>query len=194
MLQEQMSPQLIAQLAGQIGGSEQQTANATQGIMSTLIGAMSRNASTQEGASGLFNALQNDHDGSLLDNLSDFINPEKPNPVSERTSNGLGILQHLFGDRTQNISNNIGQQSGLGGQNTLALMAKLAPIVMAMLGKQQRQQNMNINDIAGLLNNNQQRMRQQDSGMSGFMQLLDLDGDGSPIDDAMNLIGKFFSK
>ena len=62
LIQGQVSEALIDQLAGQLGGADRgQTAAATSGILSTLLGAMARNASTPDGAAALNNALERDH-------------------------------------------------------------------------------------------------------------------------------------
>ncbi len=194
LIQGQLTEGVMDQLVRQSGGNQQQTAAATNGILSTLIGAMAKNAtSSQEGASSLFNALNNDHDGSLLDNIGDYLNPERPNPVNERTANGMGILNHLFGPKQEQISRNIGQHAGLDQQSTLGLMAKLAPIVMAVMGKQQQSQGFSVTDLMGFMTNQQSSMQQQ-SGVGSFLKLLDFDGDGNPLDDAMGLLSKFLKK
>ncbi len=193
ILQSQLTDGIMDQLANQVGGNRQQTTNATTGILNTLVGALTKNATNEKGAASLFNALEKDHDGSLLDNLTDFINPSAPNPVNDRTANGLGILQHLFGDKKDNIAQNIGQQSGLNQQNTLGLMSKLAPIVMAALGKQKQQKGFNITDMMGFLNNERQSMSQQKSSR-GFLKMLDFDGDGSGLNDALGILGRLFKR
>ena len=58
LLQGQLSEGMLDQLSQQIGGADQQqTAAAASGIISTLMGGLAKNASSQEGASALSNAL-----------------------------------------------------------------------------------------------------------------------------------------
>ncbi len=215
IIQSQLTDVVMDQIAGEVGGTREQTTSASHGILNTLIGALAKNTSNQQGAESLFNALEKDHDGSLLDNLSDYIDPKAPHPVSERTANGLGILGHLLGDKAELISQLIGKETGLGKGNALGLMAKLAPIVLAALGKQKQQGGFNIQDLMGFLSNENQSMRQrqleeqrrleeeqrrieaqrqQQAGMGNLMKLLDFDGDGSGLDDAMGMLGKLFRK
>ncbi len=215
IIQSQLTDVVMDQIAGQIGGTREQTTEASSGVLNTLIGALAKNASNQDGASSLFNALEKDHDGSLLDNLSDYLDPRAPHPVSERTANGAGILSHLLGDKAGMLAQLIGQQTGLNKEGALGLMAKLAPVLLAALGKKKNQSGFNISDLMGFLNNENQTMRQQQleeqrrleeeqrriearrkqqSGMGNFMKLLDFDGDGSGFDDAMGMLGKLFRK
>ncbi|MGB1217976.1 MAG: DUF937 domain-containing protein, partial [Saprospiraceae bacterium] len=194
IIQNQLSDSVMNQLSNQIGGDKEQTSAATQGVLNTLIGAMAKNASSQEGASSLFNALNKDHDGSLLDSITDFMNPEAPNPVDEKATNGMGILQHLLGDKMGMISQLIGQQNGISQEGALGLMAKLAPIIMATLGKQQQSTDgFQISDLMGLLTNQKENIQKQPE-QKGFLDMLDFDGDGSGVDDAMGLLSKFFGK
>lgn len=202
IIQSQLTETVMDQLAQQVGGNRQQAASASNGILNALVGAMSKNAGQDEkGAASLFNALEKDHDGSLLDNLSDFINPEAPNPVNERSANGLGIIGHLLGDKAGAIAQLIGGQSGLSSEGTMGLMTKLAPIVMATLGKQKQQNGFQITDLMGLLTNQGQQIRQQETqseksgpGIGNMLKMLDFDGDGSGLDDAMGMLGKLFRK
>lgn len=201
IIQSQLTETVMDQLAQQVGGNRQQAATASNGILNALVGAMSKNASNQEGAASLFNALEKDHDGSLLDNLTDFINPEAPNPVNERSANGLGIIGHLLGDKAGLISQLIGKESGLSSDGAMSLMTKLAPIVMATLGKQKQQNGFQITDLMGLLTNQGQQIRQHElqreesgPGIGHMLKLLDFDGDGSGLDDAMGMLGKLFRK
>lgn len=195
MLQGQLTDVVINQLAQNIGGADQQkTTVASQGIVSTLIGALANNASTQEGASSLFNAVEKDHDGSILDNMMDFLQPEKQNPVSDRTANGLGILNHLLGDRQGGMAEAISKLSGLDTQSVGSLMQTLAPVVMGMIGKQRQQNNLDTGGLMNLLNDERQIAQKQENEMSPFMRLLDMDGDGSVIDDVGGLISKFMKK
>jgi len=58
ILQSQLGGALIPELSKQVNAPEDQTSAATNGILSTLIGALSKNASTPEGAASLNNALE----------------------------------------------------------------------------------------------------------------------------------------
>ncbi|MGK0390985.1 MAG: hypothetical protein ACI94Y_003745 [Maribacter sp.] len=202
IIQSQLTETVMDQLAKQVGGNREQATTASNGILNALVGAMSKNAAKDEkSAANLFNALEKDHDGSLLDNLSDFINPAKPDPVNERSANGLGIIGHLLGDKAGAISKLIGQQSGLSSEGTMGLMTKLAPIIMATLGKQKQQSGFQITDLMGLLTNQGQQIRKEEvqskksgAGIGDMLKMLDFDGDGSGLDDAMGMLGKLFGK
>ena len=190
LLKGQLGQQGMKMLVDQMGGAnESQVSTAAEGVMSTLVSALAKNTQSQEGAASLMNALDNDHDGGLLDNLGDFLqgNTQQMNP---RTTNGAGILKHLLGPNQSSAIDMISKMSGLSGGNTGNLMMTLAPVILGLLGKQKKQSGLDIGGLANLLNGNVQR--QKSSGNPLFdmaTKFLDSDGDGSAVDDIMSKVG-----
>ena len=200
LLQSQLSDGLIDQLSKQIGAPKQQTRTAADSILSSLIGGLAKNAQQPGGADALANALDNDHDGSLLDNLNDLIGGGGPTAnINPRAANGEGILKHVLGGKKGGIMDMVSQISGLGQGQAGNLMTILAPIVMGMLGKQKRQSGLDSGGIANILAGALGTQKQR-GGMATSLitSLLDRDGDGSAVDDVakigMNIFSKFFRK
>ncbi len=200
LLQSQMNNDSFMEgLSRQIGGADtQQTKMAASGIMTTLLGALAKNASTQEGAQSLNNALENDHDGSILDDVMGMLSGNNQ-PQNQRMLNGAGILNHLLGGKQGNAINMISQVSGLDQGKTGNLMQLLAPVIMGALGKTKRQNGLNIGDLAGLLSGSFSQQKQQTNISSGLItSLLDQDGDGSVTDDIANIgfkmLGNLFKR
>ncbi len=194
LLQGQLSGNLVNFLGEQAGIQDQEkTQVATQGILSTLIGALAKNASTPEGARSLNNALERDHDGSILDNLMDSFTGNTQ-PQQNKAMDGAGILWHLLGDKQNNAAQMIGQTSGLDSGKVMNLMTMLAPVVMGMLGKTKQQNGLDVGDIASLLMNTRSNQANENPMMNIAMQFLDRDGDGSMIDDVAGMLGGLFDK
>ncbi len=202
LLQGQLSQGVLDQLTQQIGASDsKQTAAATAGIMNTLVGALAKNASNPEGAQSLSNALDRDHDGSVLDNVMDmFTGGGQVAQQNNRAMNGSGILNHILGDRQGGAIDMISKISGLDSGKTGNLMTMLAPILMGALGKQKRQQGLDVGGLANLLTGTvtQQNQSPQNPTMSLVTKFLDADGDGSITDDVasigMKLLGGLFGR
>lgn len=81
-------------------------------------------------AEALNNALDRDHDGSILDN---------PSSAFEREQEGSSILDHIFGGNKSSVENGLSQQTGISMDKIGPLLSILAPIVMGYLGKQKQQ-------------------------------------------------------
>ena len=191
LMQGQLSDGLLDQLSNQIGGADkQQTATAASGIMTTLMGALAKNASTPNGANALSNALDRDHDGSVLDDLMGIMSGQKQT-ANPKTLNGTGILNHLLGNKQNNATQMISQMSGLDSGKTNNLMTMLAPIVMASLGKAKKSNGLDAAGIANLLSGNVSNQKSSNPTMSLVTKFLDSDGDGSIADDVANMGMKF---
>lgn len=193
LLQGQLSEGMINQLSQQLGGADrEQTATAATGVMSTLVAALSRNAASPEGAQSLSNALDQDHDGGILDNvMSLFGGAEKPAPEQARALNGQGILNHILGDRQSGAAQMISQMSGLSNDKTGSLMTMLAPMVMGMLGKQKKQQGLDVGSLVSMLSGSVSESRATNPSLNLVTSFLDQDGDGSIKDDVANMGMKF---
>lgn len=198
LLQGQLPNEMVDQLSSQLGADRQQTAMAATGIMGTLVSALARNAATPQGAAALSNALDRDHDGSILNNLAGLLGGQVP-VQDNRALNGAGILNHILGERQSGAVDMISQMSGLNSNQTGNLMQMLAPVVMGMLGQSKRQQGLDVAGLAGLLTNvASSKQAQSNPAMSMVTRLLDRDGDGSAVDDiariGMNVLGNLFKK
>lgn len=186
LLKGQLSGDVMRQLTQQIGAqSTDQTEEAVNGVLTTLVTALSRNAQSPQGLEALTGALSRDHDGSLLDNLSGFLSGTLSN-VNPRAINGAGILNHILGNKQNQVEQTVGKATGMSGAQIGMLMLKLAPLVLSVLGKNQRQSSES--SIGGLLSSTVQNQRSNQSGAFGFLErMLDADGDGSIIDDVAEM-------
>lgn len=140
----------IADQIGKVAGVEdsQQAESAVGSIFSSILGGIQNNVSTQEGAESLDKALDNDHDGSLLDNLSGLLGGVFQ-PDNAKTTNGVGILGHVFGNNQGNVAQAVSQQTGIDAGKIMNMMVMIAPIVMGLLGKAKKTTGM---DAGGLVN------------------------------------------
>lgn len=190
LVNQQLSGPRLTQMSQQLGISEDQTREALPAALAALTGAMAQNASQPQGAQQLSNALNKDHDGSLLDSLDGFLGGAGGGNLGA----GASILGHVFGQRQQRVEGNLGRTTGLDPQTMARLLALLAPIVMAYLGRRQRQQRLDPGGLAGVLGEERQRIEQVPQARRGLGALLDLDGDGQVMDDLANLAGGMFGK
>ena len=69
----QLGPSAVQQISQQLGAPPGATQSAIQAALPTLLTALANNARTPQGAQALGSALERDHDGSVLNNLSGFL-------------------------------------------------------------------------------------------------------------------------
>lgn len=191
LIQGTIGQQVVGSAAKQLGINESQAQSAVAAAVPFLLSALNKNAQTG-GAEGISNALKQ-HDGSILDNLSGFLGQ------GGNQQDGLGILNHVLGNKQQNVASAISQQSGISVGQVTQILALVAPIVMGYLGKQKQSEGLDSNGIAGLLGGlvggTSTQSNQGGVNLGGFEKLLDQDGDGQlGLGDTMGFLGGFFKK
>ena len=197
-VQRHLSDDVIIQLSRQLGAQDpNQVKRASQGITELLLNAIQRDANHSERGGGLYGAIERDHDGGILGDLMGVLSGQKKanNP---KTMNGTGIVRHLLGNRQLEAAQVISQMSGLDLFKSGVLTQLIAPIVMGVVGQTQRSRGLDLGGLAQILlgggQQQQQQVQQRDSGGGLFGKLLDLDGDGSMMDDLLNIGMKILKK
>ena len=192
LLQGNLPDGVLDLMSDQMGGApKDQTAAAANGIISTLIAAISKNAATPSGANALVSALDRDHDGSVLDDVVGFLSGQKQ-ASNASMLNGAGILKHVLGGKQNNVVDMIGRMSGMDQSNVGKMMMMLAPMVMGALGKARNSEGLKVDGSSQLLTQTVHSEAQQRSEMSLIGRFLDQDGDGSVLDDLANMGMKAF--
>ena len=85
-------------------------------------------------AEALNNALDKDHDGSILDN---------PAQVESRLQEGGSILDHIFGGQKGQVENQLSQNTGISMDKIGPVLAMLAPLIMGYIGKEKQSSGVN---------------------------------------------------
>lgn len=183
-----LNDDVIIQLSRQVGAQDpNQVKKASQGISEILLDAISRNAQNQESGGGLFGALKKDHDGGILGDLMGVLGGQRKvnNP---KTTNGTGIINHLLGKRQLEAAQIISQMSGLDIFKSGVLMQLIAPVIMGVVGQKQKSNGLDLGGLAKVLMGGGQKQQSQGSVAGGLLgKLLDRDGDGSMMDDLLNM-------
>ncbi len=192
LLQGPMGQMIIQGASAQLGQDSNKTQSAIQSAIPMLMGALKKNASNPDTASGLMNALQK-HDGSILDNVMDIFGGGNVN--EEVIQDGDKILGHVLGEKKEMVATAIAKQNGLDMGSALNILKMAAPIVMGMLGKQTRNtQVSNPTDLTNIIGNMIGGNKEAEQHTSFIEKILDADGDGSIIDDLFNMGKGFFGR
>jgi len=185
LLNSDLGKTIISGVSGSAGTDQNKTSSVLTMALPVLMKAMERNAATPQGAQGLMGALNSKHDGSILDNLGGLFSGGVDENVK---TDGDKILGHVLGQKRQGVEQIIGQKSGLDAGSVANILKVAAPILMGVLGKQARQNNVSSqNDLGGLLGGllggNSAKNEQ-----SFLESILDADGDGSIVDDVAGMV------
>lgn len=199
LLKWQLSDGVINGMDSQLNiGNSQKTNAAAQTALSIMMSALAKNStSSPDALSGLAGALDRDHDGSILDDVMGLMTG-KSQANNSKMMNGAGILGHLLGGKQNNAVDMLMKMSGLDQNQSLALMSKLAPMVLGVLGRVKKQNNMDSGQLSDYLKTSQQSFIKADNNRSIFEKLLDQDNDGSIADEVtsigLKVLGNFFKR
>ncbi|TRZ45324.1 DUF937 domain-containing protein [Robertkochia solimangrovi] len=185
LLNSDLGKEIIGGISNETGTPETKTAETLDMALPLLVGAMKKNVQQPDGAASLMNALEaGNHDGSLLDNLGGFFGGGVDNNAMQ---DGAGILGHLFGSKQPEVENALSNKSGLNMDTISKILKVAAPLVLAYLAKQKRQNNVQqAGDLNGLLGSMLGGQPSHNQDM--LTSLLDADGDGSFMDDVANMV------
>ncbi len=186
-LMDQLTQVVASQITGaaaqKAGISESMAAKLAPMAMAVVMNGLKNNASSRQGAEALANALDN-HDGGLLD---------RPEAVAEDSvmADGQKILGHVLGAKRGDAERQLASAAGgIDASQVSAILAMAAPAVLGALGKAKREQNLDVSALTDLVKTEGQRAKEAaPSELSGFMKMLDADGDGNLNNEAMG-IGK----
>lgn len=109
-------------------------------------------------AEALNNALDKDHDGSILNDTSQ---------LEARQNEGGSILSHIFGSEKNTVENQLSQNTGISIDKIGPILAMLAPLIMGYIGKEKQQNNVGAGGLGdllgGILGGAQNQAQQQQS-------------------------------
>ena len=182
----------LKSLARDLGISEEQAARATDALAPAVLGGFKKQAQGQpQGAEGLGGLLSRFGGGGLLDEVLSSRTPD--------VNRGNDVLGQIFGskDVSRAVAQNASSQTGLSPD----LLKKSLPIIAMMIGGYlAKQQGGGIaagrtaGGLAGLLGGLLRGRRGASAGpgaqkgVGGWASMLDMDGDGNPLDDILRTV------
>ena len=204
LLGQQQGNEAVEQISTNVGAEPSAVNTAIQAALPMILGSLANNASTPQGAESLNSALEQDHDGSILNNLGGLGSlifggqQEAPPP---RQADAGGILGHILGTNQGPVVQEVSNKSGLQMGQVAQILMMLAPIVMGYLGRQKQEQGVGTDGLGGLLGGllggQAQAAAPQSSGnpmIDMASSYLDKDRDGSSMDDIASMAFDYISK
>ncbi len=176
----------VQKITSKLGGSSDQISKGIGVALPAMLEALNKNTSTKEGAESLNKALESKHDGSILNNLSAQL--ENPN-----LEEGQAILAHMFGGNSSNVAQAVSNSSGLDLSKSSALLSMLAPVVLGMLGKQKKENNLDASGLDQLTSMLSGGFSKLNPDLMGTIGKMISSGDSNDImDNVMGAIGGLF--
>jgi hypothetical protein len=181
-LQQQLGSGTVQQLSSQLGVTPEATSNAISMALPILLGGLSSNASTPQGAAALDQALDA-HDGSILGNLGGLLGGGAGGGI------GGAILGHILGSKRPPVEEGIGRATGMDAAKVGQLLMLLAPIVMGILGRMKQQKGVTADQLPDVLQKSQAELQTQAPATGGLGGMFDQNHDGNIADDLARMGG-----
>jgi hypothetical protein len=184
----------IGAMARELGVSETQAASGAEALLPAILGGFKRQAQAQPaGLEGLGGLLQQLGGGGLLDEVL------APQPTDVRQGND--VLGQIFGspDVSRTVAQHASSQSGLDASLLKKMLPMLAMLVGGFIARQHgaaqaapaaQADSLGLENLLGnLLGGGSMGGTAAASPMAGLGSLLDLNGDGNPLDDILRMAG-----
>ncbi|MGE8513507.1 MAG: DUF937 domain-containing protein [Chryseobacterium culicis] len=181
--------QVAEQAENKFGISKNQVI-ALLAVATPLIISYLRNKSQDaKEAEALNNALDKDHNGSILDDASQ---------IEARQAEGGSILDHIFGGQKSTVENQLSQNTGISIDKIGPILAMLAPVVMGYIGQQKQQNNVGAGGLGDLLggilgNASNQAQAQQSNPLNDILGSVlggggQAQSSGNPLNDILGSV------
>lgn len=184
----------IGSIAQQLGVNEQVAQAGAEALLPAILGGFKKTTQAQpgglEGLGGLLGSLGG---GGLFDSV---VGPQAT-PVEK----GNDVLGQIFGSKevSRSVAGSASEQTGIDPSLLKKMLPILAMLVAGYMAKQgggaQGEEGGGLGGLlggalGGLLGGGQQAAPAS-GGLGGLGSLLDMDGDGNPLDDIIGMAGKF---
>ena len=180
----------VQSMARELGVSESQAAMGAEALIPAILGGFKKQARSQpSGLEGLGGLLSQLGGGSLIDEV---LSPQPTN-----VSRGNDVLGQIFGSRdvSRTVAQDAASRSGLDRSLLEKMLPMLAMLVAGFMAKQGGGSSLGAGQAGGGLGGLLGGVLggagggATSTGMGGLASMLDMNGDGNPLDDILKMAG-----
>lgn len=178
----------IESMAKELGIPPAMAKQGADALLPAILGGFKKQAQSGGGVEGLGGLLGQLGGGGLLDSVLG----SQPTPVSQ----GNDVLGQIFGskDVSRSVAGQASAQTGIDAGILKQMLPMLAMMAAGYLAKQGGQDGSS-GGLGGILGNvlggaMGGGAAPSAGGLGGIGQMLDMDGDGNPLDDIMGMVNK----
>lgn len=191
MIMSQLKNGGITEIAEKLGVSPVQAEKAVNGALPSLmteLATKSKSANAAKDDLGFLSLLDQNKDGSVMDDIMALVAKGGPN-----SGDVTGLVSSILGGKSDKVVSALSKSSGINPAQAGGLLSMIAPLIMQTLSKTKKEGGLDLAGMSSLLDAQKGKAQEKakESGMGGLLDMLDADNDGSVMDDAMGLLGKF---
>ena len=184
LIKGQLGDSALEQLGGLLGESAENTMNAVNAGVPTILGSIADKVANDAGAADRFSSELDGLDSGIATDFSALLADSNRETLAEK---GTGMLEGLFGDNLGGITDLISQFSGMGSKSSSSLLSMILPIVLGAINKQKRIHGLDNAGALRLLGDQKDYISQ--AMPSGMSDLLSSSGLMSGLSDMISSAG-----
>ena len=172
----------LEEIGGKLGVDSSQASSLVASALPALLGGLSQNSASSEGAGALLGALSN-HRGSLPSGGGLLAGLD--------LDDGQKILGHVLGGKQDNVVNHLAGNDGAKSSMMKQLLPILAPIVMNWLANRAKSGGLDAGGLGGLLGDEAKSAQSSAPDLGGLFDMLGggASGGGGMADIAGDVLG-----
>src|SRR5262245_2541737 len=176
---EVLSPNIVSSIASAFGLNRTATQKAVVAAVPALLAALMNYVTKPQGATKLAEVVRKQEPGMLSSFASVIGEPGQTALIDQ----GASVLTSLLGGKSLSaLTGAVGQYADVGNEGSKSLMGLLGPVVLGVLGQQQRDKGLDASGLANLLTS--QKSTIADALPSGFSKYL---SDTGILDDVTSV-------
>lgn len=149
LLKEQFTPAVIDRLGVELNESPANTQKAVNGVVPTVLGALTRRTQASGGAASLIDLLDKGEYGKTPFDVSQALDSKRETRTVAAGSQSF--LNELFGDNLGRTGDLIGTYSNTKPQSALTIMGLAGSVLMGILGRQEQENGLTVHSLQTLL-------------------------------------------
>ena len=144
-----ITPDLASRAASMLGESDSSIQKGMAASLPVVLSGLASRAGDAGFAGSLFDLVRSPaNDDSVLNNIAGLLGGGGSSPMM---SLGGKLLALVFGGNTSNLANSLASYAGVKSSTGSTLLNLAAPLVLAVLGRRARTDNLNASSLANLL-------------------------------------------
>ena len=145
---EVLSPTITSRIASALGLNQTSTEKAVVAAVPALLASLISYVSKPQGATKLNEVVQKQEPG-MLSSLANVIGEPGQKAFIDQ---GASVLTSLLGGKTVSaLTDALGEYAGVTGSGSKSLLGLLGPVVLGVLGREQRDRGLDASGLANLL-------------------------------------------
>lgn len=141
--------EMVSKISNYTSESENGIIKALSGVLPLILSGFTDKVSNHEGAGFIARSANEADESGILNNPGSFFDNESGGGLLNK---GAGLVHNLFANKTEGITGLLSNFAGVKSTSISSLMSMAAPVLLAVIGKHAKSNNLDTGGITSFLN------------------------------------------